>query len=125
MTCTETWLSRICGSMSSVCVECRTVDLPCGHTDQIQVDGVRWRAPKKHNDKAWKLIAAGDIWWDKRYMRQVADTYRYGLNGERWYGRDKKRRKELHMSPQERRDRKNKLKELIRKRRQRIADSET
>lgn len=57
----------MCGQSNhnkSICVTCRTVDLPCSH-EKIVV-GYRWRPPKKNNDKAWKRIAAGDIWWDKR-----------------------------------------------------------
>jgi hypothetical protein len=30
--------------------------------------GKKWAAPRKNNDKAWKLIESGDIWWDKRRM---------------------------------------------------------
>lgn len=24
----------------------------------------RWRAPKKNNDKAWKIIASGQLYWE-------------------------------------------------------------
>lgn len=47
-----------------VCVTCRSVDMPCSH-EKITMS-YRWRPPKKNNHKAWKRIAAGDIWWDKR-----------------------------------------------------------
>jgi hypothetical protein len=34
--------------------------------------GSRWRKPKKRNKKAWKRIAAGDIWWDKKAIAQAS-----------------------------------------------------
>ena len=47
-----------------VCAECREINKPCNH-ETIRV-GSNWSAPRKTNDKAWKLIASGDIWWNKR-----------------------------------------------------------
>lgn len=58
------------------CVECRiaqksagwdeaTETVICSRRHPMKMAGSRWRAPKKNNHKAWKQIAAGDIWWDK------------------------------------------------------------
>lgn len=84
-----------------VCVECRKVDVPCNH-EKISVDGNRWRAPKMNNNKAWKLIESGDIWWDKRYMNQVADMYRWAF-GKTLGRKNKEIRKAHRRSPSERR----------------------
>jgi hypothetical protein len=49
-----------------VCPECREVApviIGCSHANKIWVTP-KWRAPKKGNDRAWKRIAQGDIWWD-------------------------------------------------------------
>lgn len=32
--------------------------------------GTKWRPPKKNNEIAWKLIAQGNIWWDKGAVEQ-------------------------------------------------------
>lgn len=56
-----------------VCIECRMVNPPCKH-DKFGITH-KWRAPKKTNDKAWRLIAGGDYWWDKRHLDRTADKY--------------------------------------------------
>lgn len=56
----------------SVCVVCRTSfkgGSGCGH-EKIYMSH-KWRAPKKDNDKAWKMIEAGDIWWDKKAVENA------------------------------------------------------
>jgi hypothetical protein len=57
----------MCGQSSHqkfICIACRTVNGACTHAKIVA--SYRWRPPKKNNHKAWKKIAAGDIWWDKR-----------------------------------------------------------
>lgn len=54
-----------------VCIKCREISL----TDQCLRCGgeatlvhSKWRPPKKHNDKAWKLIEKGEWLWDVRHI---------------------------------------------------------
>lgn len=51
-----------------VCTNCRyvggTPTCPCDRDDLIVV-GLRWRAPKKRHDRAWKRIERGEILWDR------------------------------------------------------------
>lgn len=56
-----------------VCIECRMVRPPCEH-EKFSITH-KWRAPKKTNDKAWRMIAKGDYWWDKRHIDRTADKY--------------------------------------------------
>lgn len=59
-----------------VCVPCRevfkdTYKCPrCGNTMVVQT--YRWRAPKKNNDAAWKLIEQGIWLWDKKALAKIA-----------------------------------------------------
>jgi hypothetical protein len=56
-----------------VCIVCRMVRPPCNH-EKFSITH-RWRAPKKTNDKAWRMVANGDYWWDKRHLDRTADKY--------------------------------------------------
>jgi hypothetical protein len=58
--------------MASVCVTCREINKHCEH-EKINT-GHKWAAPRKTNDKAWKMIAEGDIWWDKRRVNRPLRT---------------------------------------------------
>ena len=68
---------RKSNQMKSVCVTCRTVNGSCHH--EKLVVNYRWRPPKKTNNKAWKKIADGDIWWDKRAVagKETASRLRH------------------------------------------------
>lgn len=46
---------------------------PCGKDISMSP---RWRAPKKTNDKAWKMIQSGDFLWDKRAKRRRSERAR-------------------------------------------------
>ena len=51
-----------------VCVPCRHVtnegfDCPLCHTPYVRMS-TKWRAPGRHNHKAWKRIEAGDWLWE-------------------------------------------------------------
>lgn len=37
--------------------------------------GYRWRAPKKNNDKAWKMIAEGQYLWDAKALAKKPESY--------------------------------------------------
>ena len=67
----------------SVCTTCRTSfkgASTCGH-DGVMYMSSKWRAPKKSDDKAWKRIEAGDIWWDKKALSKATaiDLWHLGL----------------------------------------------
>lgn len=52
-----------------ICAHCRYVGPnptcnKCGKVTLMVCS--KWRAPSKRNEKAWKLIESGDIWWDKK-----------------------------------------------------------
>lgn len=51
---------KINASNSFLCVDCQKPLINMG---------TRWRAPKKRNDKAWKQISAGNIWWNKKVIK--------------------------------------------------------
>lgn len=63
-----------------VCVPCRNVFRLTGKCPDFGEVLVRrhhkWRAPRKTNDKAWKLIEQGDWLWDKRALRGRRDSQR-------------------------------------------------
>lgn len=74
----------------SVCAECRWVgsseSCPFCHKEAISVHH-RWRAPKKNNDAAWKLIINGDVMWDKKAVnKKLKDQYmtRWHLDGTQY-----------------------------------------
>lgn len=57
----------------AVCPTCRVVSPPvtidhacgrCGH--RVLVVPAKWRAPRRRNDRAWRAVAAGRVWWDDR-----------------------------------------------------------
>lgn len=57
-----------------VCAPCRAVfkqPFVCEHGASTTVTS-DWRPPRKNDDKAWKRIEAGDIWWDKRAWNRTA-----------------------------------------------------
>ena len=39
--------------------------------------GTKWIAPKATNSKAWRRIAKGEWWWDRRRIRRVAARTSY------------------------------------------------
>lgn len=57
---------------TTICVPCRNVQRD-GQTcalcrEPLTSMGWRWRAPKKDDDRAWALIAAGVLLWDRKAM---------------------------------------------------------
>lgn len=60
-------------STKSFCVECRGKITP-QHNESHTTHYVssKWRAPRRNNDAAWKRIAAGEIWWDRKAIRGKA-----------------------------------------------------
>lgn len=70
----------------SVCVPCRFAakqTWKCPHCGlEMAYAGRKWRAPKKNNDRAWKMIAAGDWLWDKMAIDSKAVKQKNG--NERW-----------------------------------------
>ena len=60
-------------STKSFCVECRGKITP-QHNENHTTHTVssRWRAPRINNDSAWKRIAAGEIWWDRKAISRKA-----------------------------------------------------
>lgn len=73
----------------SVCVTCREINKSCEH-EKISC-GYKWAAPRKTNDKAWKRIADGDIWWDKK---RISRPLRQGKESPGWRARPALRTKE-------------------------------
>lgn len=53
--------------------------------------GTRWRAPKKINDKAWKRILKGDIWWDDKAIDSKINKAR-----NKWQPWSGKRKRPAH-----------------------------
>lgn len=84
-------------AQTMICIPCRGV---YSNTDSFSFSGgmstiicpncrkplkgmfYNWRAPKKNNDEAWKLIAAGDYYWDKKHVDSRAKRDRL-----KWYKR--------------------------------------
>lgn len=77
------WLTGLRGASTYICPEHRYVaksaiwdfwskaenSFVCPTCRKKLIDmGTRWRPPKKNNDKAWKKVLAGDIWWDKKAL---------------------------------------------------------
>lgn len=65
-----------------ICIPCRIADKyggvckRCG--ESMRSMGSRWSAPRKTNDRAWKRIEVGDIWWDKKKIdRANAGSHRF------------------------------------------------
>lgn len=62
---------------TSVCVECRRAQKTAGHVlcgkcgQEMTWMGTKWIAPKATNSKAWRRIAKGEWWWDRRRIRRV------------------------------------------------------
>lgn len=57
-----------------VCPECREVApviISCSHANKIWVTS-KWRAPKKTDDRAWRQIAEGQIFWDEGAVARKA-----------------------------------------------------
>lgn len=79
----------VCRSTRNVCVKCKTVSLVsnCGH-ETILVVNSKWRAPKKSNRKAWKEIAAGNIWWDHKAIDCKAIESRMRWNEIKFRGKE-------------------------------------
>lgn len=61
------------GESTTICPSCR---------EPMRGMYYNWRAPKKNNTKAWAMIAAGDIWWDKKHVDKKARAAMV-----RWYKR--------------------------------------
>ena len=60
----------------SVCVTCRRAEKQggdnCAKCGNPMTDmGPRWCAPKATNSKAWRRIAKGEWWWDRRRIRRI------------------------------------------------------
>lgn len=65
-------------SNPSVCIDCRKANkgIACtieGH--RVFSLHYKWRAPKKNNAKAWRMIADGDVWWDKKAVAKATMYY--------------------------------------------------
>lgn len=78
----------VCTSTRSFCVECRG-GLTAEHLDTHTTHMVssRWRAPSKHNDLAWKRIAKGEIWWDRRAIAKKQRKARRDYNERKYRGK--------------------------------------
>lgn len=89
------WLTGNRGANTYICIDCRYVtkssvdydynysvpreegrrnhtvnSFTCPKCQTKLLDmGMRWRPPKKNNHKAWKMIANGDYWWDKKAVK--------------------------------------------------------
>jgi hypothetical protein len=57
-------------SCTYVCVPCRlamkSMSVCSNCHNPAEFCGYRWRAPKRTNDRAWKMIESGDFMWDKK-----------------------------------------------------------
>lgn len=51
-----------------MCIPCRSGNGCLTKQHETIYMGRRWRAPKRTNDRAWKMIEAGDVWWDKKAL---------------------------------------------------------
>lgn len=78
----------VCTSTRTFCVECRGKNLPT-HLDTHITHTVssRWRAPSKHNNLAWKRIANGEIWWDRRAISKKQRQARRDYNERKFQGK--------------------------------------
>lgn len=85
-------------SRTYVCVPCRNVKgngATCQFCGEC-MQGVyyRLRMPKKNNHAAWKLIEAGDWYWDKKAVERKKDKRRQAIDKThtREYREERKRR---------------------------------
>jgi hypothetical protein len=44
---------------------------PCNNGEWRYMSS-KWRPPKKHNTHAWKRIANGELWWDRKAIDKKA-----------------------------------------------------
>jgi len=58
----------------NICITCRGVNKHnvSSCPGEFVRMSYRWRAPKKSNNKAWNMVANGDVWWDKRHITRKA-----------------------------------------------------
>ena len=82
-----------------LCVSCRWVHKAyglcpkCG--ESMRDMGYRWRAPKRTNLKAWRLIEAGDFMWDKKAIAPVKEWMSPSYWIESWNRQHPKHKKAL------------------------------
>lgn len=43
----------------------------CGNAE-VHFMSPKWRIPKRNNSLAWKRIAAGELWWDRKAVAKKA-----------------------------------------------------
>lgn len=83
-------------STTYVCIPCRNVkggNATCQFCRQpMHAMYYKWRAPKKKDDKAWKIIEAGDWYWDKKAIDQEAWNRVIGI-WENWRSPEARRRR--------------------------------
>lgn len=73
-------------SFRLVCPICRLVTVGCEH-EKLVVSS-KWRAPSKNNDRAWKRIEAGEIWWDRNAITRKAKKARSRWNEIKFGGKE-------------------------------------